>query len=345
MLLSKLPAVLLFCAITLAGDLAWAEARIEMEIATERGLPPSEARRWYDMLTSAGVSNIRIQSGQPGAEPKINSAGSERDPVYKISGQLTSKGRLVLPGKQFGLNDKAAIAKWLDDLKADGPAELTKSKTAFGLTQDQLEETLRDLSQPVKGSTKGQPPADVIRKIASGLQKKLVIDPSVRAQLLEEDPVRDELDGISSGTAMAAILRPAGAVLQPRRAPGEPIQYFVTNSRPGMESWPVGWPAEKSDRELLPILFDFLNVEIDGISASQALEAIQGRLKAPLLFDYNSLAEQGIEFDKVEVKVPGNRSYYGRILDRVLYQAQAKKEVRVDEAGKPLLWVTTVKPK
>ena len=33
--------------------------------------------------------------------------------------------------------------------------------------------------------------------------------------LAAEDPVRDELKGLTSGTALAAILRPAGLVLKP----------------------------------------------------------------------------------------------------------------------------------
>ncbi len=38
------------------------------------------------------------------------------------------------------------------------------------------------------------------------------------------------------------------------------------------------------------------------------------------------------------------RTTHNRLLGKVLSQAKLKYEVRVDEAGNPLLWVTTLKP-
>ena len=320
------------------------EPRVEMEVATQRGLAPAAGRRWNELLTAAGVSAIRFQGGQADAETKIDVAGTGRDPVYRIKAKLQGDNFLIVPGQRFSDKDRDALAEWVKRLKADGVEELAKPKSAFGLTADQLDEVLRDLSQPVTFTTKGVPVADAIRNIQKVVRNRIVIDPAIKDELLAEDPIRDELEGISSGTALAAILRPAGAVLQPRRPVGEKPYYFLTRAGKSVEAWPVGWPAEKTDRELLPILFDFLNVEIDGISAAKAIAAIQGRLKVPLLFDYNSLLAEGIELDDVEVKVPGNRSYYNRVFDRVLFQAKAKKEVRVDESGRPFLWITSARP-
>jgi hypothetical protein len=45
----------------------------------------------------------------------------------------------------------------------------------------------------------------------------------------------------------------------------------------------------------------------------------------------------------VKVSVPGKRSYYNRVLQQVLIKAGLQSELRVDEAGKPLFWITTVK--
>ena len=65
------------------------------------------------------------------------------------------------------------------------------------------------------------------------------------------------------------------------------------------------------------------------------------RLKTPLVWDYNSMVRGRVDLKKT-VKVKAGKTYYRRILDQVLYQAGLKCEVRTDDAGKPLLWITTL---
>jgi len=40
------------------------------------------------------------------------------------------------------------------------------------------------------------------------------------------------------------------------------------------------------------------------------------------------------------VSYPSRKTFYEKLLDRLLVQADLKKEVRVDEAKKPFLWVS-----
>ena len=62
-------------------------------------------------------------------------------------------------------------------------------------------------------------------------------------------------------------------------------------------------------------------------------------MKAPLLFDHNGMVQERVDLTK-KVKVQAGKSYYRRILDRVLFQVKLKAEVRLDDAGKPLIWVS-----
>jgi hypothetical protein len=41
--------------------------------------------------------------------------------------------------------------------------------------------------------------------------------------------------------------------------------------------------------------------------------------------------------------MPEARSYYKKVLSRVLFQAKMKCELRVDEAGTPFLWISPLK--
>ena len=151
------------------------------------------------------------------------------------------------------------------------------------------------------------------------------------------------LEGVASGTALAAIARPAGGALVPRFVDGN-LELQLTAAKEGIQSWPIGWPpGEKDEGKIIPPLFEFIKVEIDNTPAEEALAAIQARLKTPFLYDHNNMARDRIDLAK-KVKVPAGKTFYKKILDQVLFQAGLKCEVRLDDAGKPLVWITTLKP-
>jgi hypothetical protein len=221
-------------------------------------------------------------------------------------------------------------------------AGVTEGKSAFGLTRPQLEEVTKDLMRPVTFSTKGMPPTDAARKIAGALRLKLTVDNAVKLALAADDPVREELLGLSSGTALAAILRPAGAALVPIKADSQPVQLRLIAGQQAQEIWPIGWPAEQPPAKVVPKLFEFLNAEIEGVTAAEAIDAIRQRLEVPMLFDHNNMVLHRIDLDKL-VAVPARRTYYSRVLAQVLFKAGMKYELRVDENEKPFLWITTLK--
>jgi hypothetical protein len=106
----------------------------------------------------------------------------------------------------------------------------------------------------------------------------------------------------------------------------------------------VGWKPKDKPNNVLPDLFEFLNVEIADISVTEALTAIEGRLKVPFLFDHNSLAARGVDPAKVQAEVPSKRMTYSQIMHKVLTGAKLKYELRVDEADQPFVWITTIRP-
>ena len=95
---------------------------------------------------------------------------------------------------------------------------------------------------------------------------------------------------------------------------------------------------------MLPDLFKFHNVSIQDISVGKVLEEVGKRLKAPVLLDRAAIARHGVDLDKTDVTLPSKRTTYGLVLNRALFKAKLKYDLRVDEAGKPFIWVTTIKP-
>ena len=184
----------------------------------------------------------------------------------------------------------------------------------------------------------------MIDKLTSKLSLKVSLDSSADAALRSAEPFPDELLGVSSGTSLAAILRPSGLVFVPVKGKGDSIELKITDSSSVEKSWPVGWSSDKGKGQLLPDLFKTLNVEIvaDTTPLEESLAAIQKRVNAPFLFDQNSLARQRVDLKK-KVGLPKANLSYARILDKLLSQVKCKIEVRLDEADKPFVWVTTLK--
>lgn len=328
--------------LTLGSAMAFGKPQVEVVVLAEPSpSTATSARRWAQTFADLGVG-VQIRGPQPGEKLGIEVRGAGDAATYYVTGQLNANNELVLPGGRFASTDRDRLAKWLGDLGMNGPAGVTEKRAAFGLLPKQIAELRDDLARPVSFSTKKTPAADAVTKIAAGLKFSLTIDADAQQSLAADDPVRDELDGIASGTAIAAIARPAGCVLRPRQEASGALSYVLAKAAPGAEGWPIGWPAPQAEAKVLPQLVDSLNAEIRDVSLERAVDAIQSRLKVPFLWDYNALAKQRIDLSK-NVTVPGKRAIYAVLLRQVLYQGQLKYSLRVDDSGKPLIWITTVK--
>ncbi len=316
-------------------------ARVELEVYTVGHLSLTAQQEWLRELARAGVEGLRIREGQAGDQPGIETRGSASSPTYVVTGAL-SGGELVLPGARFRLGETARVARWLEDVARTGPSMFEK-KTAFGLTAAQFAQVQKELAQPVGALTKGRSGREVVESIASRLASPLRIDGS-QLRALEGEKVETELGGLSCGSVLAYVLRPVGLALVPDSAGGSGVAFRVVDSQPGLKIWPVGWAPEKRLQQVLPTMFEFFNANVEGVPLGQVLEVIGQRLKTPVLLDYNALARYDIHPEKVTVSAPPGRTSYNLLLRKVLGPAQLTYEVRVDEAGKPFLWITSVRP-
>jgi len=327
----------LLCASLSATTALAAKPRVEIEIAMDPGVGgTAAAQKWVKVLSDAGIADARFRSAQDGDRIAVESKGSGASAVVKVTAQLTSRGALKTSGGEFTYSDGAKLKKWLDEVQISGG--LPQPKTVFGLTAKQFEDVKKALASSVAISTKGLRPEKVVEQLRANLKLPLSIDPTIAQAMAADDPVRDEFDGVSLGTALAAIARPAGGVLAPR-ASANGLELVIIEPKTGGDMWPIGWPPQENDQsKLIPKLLEFTDVEID-LPLSDVLKAIQERLKVPFLFDHNNMVRQKIDLTKM-VKIPATKTFYRKIIDRVLAQAALKCEVRVDDAGKPLIWIT-----
>lgn len=300
------------------------------------------AERWIQLFSKLGVDGVQIRAAEPGEKIGIETRGTPDSPSYHVTGELSGGTELVLPGGRFGLSDGDRLSKWIDELGRHGAAGVTEKKGAFGLLPRQTAEARDGLSAAVDFPTKGMTAADALTKIGAKLKYPLVIDPEIQRAIAADDPVRDELQGITAGTAIAALVRPVGAVLRPREASAGGLEYTITRAKAGAEAWPIGWPPEQAEGKVVPMLLESHNIEIRDIPISQVVGAIQGVFKIPFLLDHNAILKGRIDMQK-KVSFPSRKAYYITVVRQLLSQADLRYSVRVDEAGKPLIWITTFK--
>ena len=316
--------------------------RIEFELVTMPGFSITRSRKWLDTLKSIPRASVRIRGGRSGDRPEIKAIGSPPS-AYKVTGLLTRGNSLIVVGGEFGISDSARLKRWAEKLATSGPEGLSGGKTPFGLRKDELIKLHSSLAVKVTKSTKGQKPTAVVDQITRSLALRTDVTLASRRALAEADPVADELQGLTAGTALAAAIRPAGLVLTVTRE-GRDLQLHIVDFRESKEAWLVGWPNEKPLKDSAPELFKFLDVEITDVPLQKAIDAIQPRLKMPVLIDLNSAAALDIDPATFKVTVPPGRTYYKRILDKALFQAKMKVEIRMDEADRVFLWLTAIRP-
>lgn len=321
---------------------AVAAPRVDLEIALMPGFVPTEIAAWNEMLTAVGVDNLRL-GGSGNATKRIALERPEGDavPTYRVLGVLTPGNELVLPGGRFTRGQKAALSKWIADLKTAGPPKKPGEKPLpFGLKPEQLEAIGKDLGTAADFSTAGLGVKQVLIEIGNRTKTPLVAEPQIAANLGGMEKVPGELKGLACGTVLAAVLRREGLSMIPRATAAGGIEYFVTRARADQDVWPVGWPAEKPIPEMLPDLFTLRNVQIDDIPASQLLTVVAERVKVPMLFDEQSILQKKIDVSQIKIKIPEGKLGYQGVLDRTMFQTGLKHEVRIDDAGRPFLWIT-----
>jgi hypothetical protein len=319
-----------------------AAAKVQLELVGEAQQGAVMAfQEWLQVLRGAGIQNVRLRAATDGDKLGIEVRGSEQNRLYVVTGLLSGRDEILIPGGgRYRRSDAKRLAAWLDDLAERGPPDRREPPAAFGLTAKQFDEARKDLARLVGFSTRDMTRAEVVEKIGRRLRLPLVVDgPLADGQ----EKIEEELSGLSCGTALACILRPSGFLMAPRKSDGG-VSYTVAKARLDQEVWPIGWPPDKPQGEVLPALFEMRNVNVQNVPASRVMEAIGVQLQVPILLDHNALARHGVDPAKTNVSIPQQRTSYSLALRKLLFQARLKFEIRVDEAGTPFLWVSTVKP-
>ena len=321
---------------------------ISLEIFTNGPLPPAMAQDWGRALNKCGFQSTQLRTGDASDALDILEVGGG----YRVLGKMTDTGNIILPGgESFSKGQIREMKPYLEkkireiaqreaEKKAATPGSVP---TDFGIDSERLKKVISVLAEPTGFSTKGKTRKKVLHGITKSLDSRTVIPKEILDELEGEDLVTEELQGVSKGTALSYVLRYIGYcfVLEKPRAK-QIRQDFTLRIMPGQDAQKRIFPVGHAMTQNVPLLNEKFHANVNGAKVSDVLDAIGGRLKLSILYDYNSMAGLGIEPAKVLVRQKPIQISYDRLLDTILFQAGLQKEVRMDEAGNPFLWISTI---
>jgi hypothetical protein len=319
---------------------AHAAPPIELELATERGVQITAPREWLQLLAGLDITNVRIRTASGADKPRIDNRGTPDEPRFHVVALLNSRNELKLPGGTFGMHDRTRLADFFDQLAADGAESITAERGRFGLTKQEFTAVHADLAQPLAMKTEGQSLAKLLDEVQRRFTHRVIPDPAALAAIRSAPPIAEEVGNLTCGTGLAILLNNAGLALKPEKPRGAAVELKIVPLANPTDAWPIGWESPASPRETAPALFEFLNVEIEGYTLQEAVDAIAPRLKLPIYWNRAALAKYKIDPAKLQVHIPKTRTFYKRILDRALAQSHLAAQLRVDEAGTAFLWIT-----
>lgn len=308
---------------------------------------PVQAQRWGKAFESLGES-VRIRQPLPGDEPEIKETTRGTFRLITVRGDLDRKGTLSFPGKTFSLNQTDQIKLWLDELKVYGAQGSPEGKKFWGLNKEQFDAVVQGLSEPLKTDVEETPLMQAIATLPIGKNLPVVVHPATQEAFskIEGAPVSQELKGISSGTALAVLLKEHGFGFRPLRRPDSSIEIRIEPLDSISDPWPVGWDIDDTTprNQIVPNLFEFVKTGFEAASLQRVLDAISEQTKTPILIDYRLCRQKEIDVSTATVSYPEKQTAWSLVLGSVVRQCQLTHKIMLDEAGTPFVWVAPFVP-
>ena len=316
---------------------------IDLEIAVESNVPPGAMQTWARALNQANLGRVRLRGARRNDQPTITTQDYRGTKHYQVVGLLTSQDLLVLPGGKFRLQEQDRLKQFLERLPVTVEHE-REERGKFGLTLQQLQRIFAGMSKPLAKEYQGVRADQALARLTTDMPAPLVFPGRLRARLRDARPLSQEINSVTRGTALAALLRRSSLMMIPEHPPGKSLRIRVAELDAKTEHWPVGWKPARTPRETAPKLYQFKTIEIANFTLAEALEGLAPHLQTPVLLDELILSRQKVDPLGRQVALQRGKTYLRRALDGILTQTRLAGEVRVDDAGQPFYWVTQFGP-
>jgi hypothetical protein len=349
------------------ADPSRTNVRIELLTAGNGGAAV-KAQEWSRTLSGLGYS-ARIRRPLLDDRPEVSERTQGPLRFVSIVGEIDRRGNLVLGDRVFAASEVAELKDWLAEIKKYGAQGSPENRPLWGLSRAQFDDVYAGLSQTVTGDVAGKPLDEAIEQLGLPIEHPVVFNATARERREHPDArigVSRSVAGLTSGTALAFVLNEYGLGFQPERTPDGGIVLSVrplpiakdrkTADPAAPQFWPVGWelegPSESSTpvaenstrlpdrKQIAPGLFQLKNFAFADSPLTEVLAAAETEGKVPVLVDRAGLDSAGIDLDKCRVQLDPRPSSWSLALRYATYPHRLGTDLRRDEAGNPLVWVS-----
>ena len=306
-----------------------------------------KAQQWRQVFERLGV-NMRIARGLPGDQPETKERKFGRLRQVTVTGLLEADGQLRFETRKFSQNDVAQLREWLRDLQTYGSQGAPTGQPLWGLNAEQFHAFYAVLSQPLGREVKGLQREAALKQFGFPAKYEVRMTNAAKQHLNEaanaSHLVRDPLQGIGTGTALAILLSDFGLGFRPSRTPKGTIELSIVTLTDGAKVWPVGWDPKRSRRETAPKLFELGPVELKDSPFLDVLNAVSVTGHVPIYLDRYRVEQKGIDTEALKVSYPRRNASLSQVLKGVTVPHLMTQRLRIDEQGRAFVWITTLEP-
>ncbi len=321
---------------------------LELEIMTPRqGANQLNSQRWGKFFQEQGEV-VRVRETITGDEIGTTETSRGTFRLVRVVGELDREGRLRVPGHVFELTEPGKIKAWLIELHTYGAQGVPEGKPNWGLNQEQFTGVYDSLVAPLITPQQTRPLGDVMADLALPKQYPLVIHPSARSlyEAAKQVPLLDEVQGLSTGTALAGILVQNGLGFRPIRTPTGGIELVVQPLSEISDPWPVGWPVDAKPRNLIvPKMFQWFPGGFNAVPLNDVLHAIAKKQETPIIVNRSACLAKEIDLNAPVTYPQKDKTTWALVLESVVHQSKLSYELRRDEAGTIVVYITPFEPK
>lgn len=324
---------------------------VEFEILLpERSLGSVDAQKWARIFADWKVP-MRVRRSVLDEKPDVSERKIGTIRMVKVMGQMDRSGKIQFPGRSYSFSQTSKLKEWIEELQTYGAQGAPDGKPAWGLTAPQFRVVHGQLSKVTTKKTNGQLLHAVLNdlQVPGTLPISYTTDAVQKIATTDELPsVRQDVSGLSRGTALAIVLSEQGLCFRPRRTPAGGFQLQVDLASNVSDPWPAGWGLDTlkiTRRAAAPKMFEMVPVQLNDASLLKVFDIVAQNTEVPIFVNDFALAEKNINPNTLTVNYPRKRTSWSLLLKSISIQQRLRQELVIDEKGKAFIWVTVFQPR
>ncbi|QDU81171.1 hypothetical protein Pla110_29090 [Polystyrenella longa] len=316
--------------------------QIEFELLTGARGQDVTARQWYDFFSDLMIP-LRIRQTIGKEEPSITEEIRNGVRHIHIVGVVEINGDVKLTAGRAKQNEKEKFKTWIASLKEYGALGDPAGKPLWGLSEEQYAFVRLELSTNVKADLKKSNFAEGLSRIGLPAALPVVLTDETKNHLrnvdLREFQFPENLGGISLGSSLAIFLREFGLGFAPTRLPDGRIVLTIDPLEEDGTQWPVGWDWEGYPKQIAPSFYARTTVRVRDFTLNEFIEFIEKGTGIPIVIDHNNFRAIQLNPDDLKLTIRPDVTAWNLLLNKGLSPLRLRAERRIDETGKPFLWV------